>query len=143
MYSPPIGRTQSEYNESRDFNKKVHKKIKVILTPLTLEAMSLLDVDECPKFLLESVTLTHEEYGQLIECGVLEAINTTLGKIIDDYEDEAIYNSEELTKTLEILDNHLTHENSSTMSKIIALNTLRSKTEQACFSSSRILQTLH
>ncbi|BDB19400.1 hypothetical protein cym2001_27650 [Pseudomonas sp. CYM-20-01] len=107
--------------------------MKVICTPLTLEAMSLLDVDECPEYLLESVILTREEYGQLIESGVLEAINTTLGKIIDDYEDEAIYNVEELTKTLEILNNHLTHENSSTMSKIIALNTLAIKNRTGLF----------
>lgn len=107
--------------------------MKVICTPLTLEAMSLLDVDDCPDSLLESVTLTHEEYEQLLQSGALEAINTTLGKIIDDYEDEVIYNLEELNKTLAILNNHLTPGNSSTIKKLIDLNTLAIKNRTGLF----------
>lgn len=95
--------------------------------------MSLLDVDECPESLLESVTLTPEEYTQLLQSGALETINTMLGKIIDDYEDEAIYNLEELAKTVDILNNYLTPENSSTMRKIIDLNTLAIKNRTGLF----------
>lgn len=95
--------------------------------------MRLLDVDDCPESLLESVTLNPEEYKKLLQSGALEAINTTLGKIIDDYEDEAIYNLADLTKTVEILNNHLTPENSSTMRKIIDLNTLAIKNRTGLF----------
>jgi len=107
--------------------------MKIICTPLTLEAMRLLDVDDCPESLLESVILTPEEYTQLLQSGALEAINTALGKIIDDYEDEAIYNLAELAKTVDILNNHLTPENSSTMRKIIDLNTLAIKNRTGLF----------
>lgn len=98
--------------------------MKTICTPITLEAMSLLDTNDCPDYLLESVTLPHEEYEQLLESGALEAINNTLGKMIDNYEDEAIYNIEELSKSLAILENHLTPGNSSIMRKLIKLNNL-------------------
>ncbi|NWC78648.1 hypothetical protein HX823_31735, partial [Pseudomonas sp. P7759] len=132
-YSPPIGRTQCEYNEATHFYKQAHKKNESNLDPLTLEAMRLLDVDDCPESLLESVTLNPEEYQQLLQSGALRAINITLGKIIDDYEDEAIHNLADLTKTVEILNNHLTHENSSTMKKIIDLNTLAIKNRTGLF----------
>lgn len=108
-----MGRTQSEYNEATHFNKKELKKMKIICTPLTSEAMALLDLDDCPDSLLESISLSHEECEKLLESGALEAINETLGKIIDDYEDEAIYTTDELSKTLAILKDHLTREKSS------------------------------
>lgn len=107
--------------------------MKLICTPLTLEGMCLLDSDDCPDYLLEKVTLTREEYEQLLESGALEAINTTLGKIIDDYEDEAIHNIEDLTKTLSILKKHLTLENSPTIRKLIDLNTLAIKNRTGLF----------
>ncbi|MBC3304158.1 hypothetical protein H0Z09_23770 [Pseudomonas sp. SWRI18] len=107
--------------------------MKIICTPLTLEAMNLLDINDCPDSLLESVTLTDEEYEQLLESGALEAINNTLEKMIDDYEDEAIDNIDELNKSLAILKDHLTPGNSLTMKKLINLNTLAIKNRTGLF----------
>ena len=107
--------------------------MKIICTPLTSEAMALLDIDDCPDSLLESISLSYEEYEKLLGSGALEAINKTLGKIIDDYEDEAIYTTDELSKTLAILKDHLTPENSSIIKKLIYLNTLAIKNRTGLF----------
>lgn len=92
-----------------------------ICVPLTTEAMELLDTNECPSSLLESTTLTKEEYQELLKSGVLESINDALGKIIDEYEDEFINTPEELDKTLNILKTYLRPENSKTLNKLIKL----------------------
>ncbi|WP_339467199.1 hypothetical protein [Pseudomonas sp. EL_65y_Pfl1_R83] len=107
--------------------------MKLICTPLTLEGRYLLNVDDCPDSLLECVALTREEHEQILESGALEAINTTLGKIIDDYGDEAIHNIEDLTKTLSILKKYLTLENSPTTRKLIDLNILAIKNRTGLF----------
>lgn len=101
--------------------------MKIICTPLTLEAVKLLDVDDCPDSLLESISLFDEEYEQLLKSGALGAINETRGKLIDEYEGEVIKTTEDLVKTLEILQEHLTSENSSVIRKLIYLNTLAIK----------------
>lgn len=107
--------------------------MKIICTPLTLEAMSLLDIDECPDSLLESLSLNQEDYEKLLESGALEAINTAFGKMIDDYEDEAINTTEELNKTLAILEDHLTPSNASIINKLIHLTTLAIKNRTGLF----------
>ena len=98
--------------------------MKIICTPLTLEAVELMDVDDCPDSLLKSISLCNKEYEQLLKSGALEAINETLGKLIDEYEDESIKTTEDLEKTLKILENHRSTENSSVIRKLIYLNTL-------------------
>ena len=98
--------------------------MKMICTPLTPEAMRLLDINDCPDSLLESVHLTEEEYKKLLSSGAVDVINKILGKIIDDYEDEIINTNEDLTKALAIFEDHLTPENSSVMKKLIHLNTV-------------------
>ncbi len=101
--------------------------MKIICTPLTLEAVKLLDVDDCPDSLLESISLFDEEYEQLLKPGALGATNETRGKLIDEYEDEVIKTTEDFVKTLEILQEHLTSENSSVIRKLIYSNTLAIK----------------
>lgn len=86
--------------------------------------MKLLDIDECPKSLLESIFLTETEYELIQKSGVLENINIILGKIIDDYEDEAIIEKEELIQTLKILDAHTNADNVDIMEKLTTLNML-------------------
>lgn len=107
--------------------------MKIICTPLTVEAMRLLDIDECPDSSLESLSLSQEEYEKLLESGALEAINNSLGKIIDNYEDETISTAEELDKTLALLEEHLTPENASVIQKLIHLNALAIKNRTGLF----------
>lgn len=107
--------------------------MKMICAPITPEAMTLLDVNKCPDFLLESILLTDDEYELIQKSGAIEKINSSLGKIIDDYEDEAIITSEELIKTRTILETHLTFENANIMTKIINLNTLAIKKHTGLF----------
>ena len=98
--------------------------MKIICTPLTSEAMSLLDTNSCPDHLLESISLTLEEYDQIQKAGVLEKINGALGKMIDDYEDETINTPNDLRKSLMILKANLTPENSEIINKVIHLTTV-------------------
>ena len=86
--------------------------------------MKLLDIDECPESLLESIFLTKTEYELIQKSGVLENINVILGKIIDDYKDEAIIEKEELIRTLKILDAHTNADNVDIMEKPTTLNML-------------------
>jgi hypothetical protein len=107
--------------------------MKMICVPLTLEAMRLLDINDCPDSLLETIHLTDEDYKKLLTSGAVETINNTLGKIIDDYEDESINTNEDLIKALAIFKDHLTPENSSVMKKLIHLNTIAIKNHTGLF----------
>lgn len=77
--------------------------MKLITVPLTQEALKLLDLDACPENKLEQLNLSEDEYQQLTKSGIIENINSKLGKPIDDYEDENIQSATELTNMLEIL----------------------------------------
>lgn len=107
--------------------------MKMICTPLTRKAMTLLDIDNCPPYLLDSIYLTDTEYQQLQESGALESINSSLDKIIDDYEDESITTTEELKKSLTILKEHLAPNNLETMMKIIHLNSMAIEKQTGLF----------
>jgi hypothetical protein len=107
--------------------------MKLICVPLTLNAMSLLDLDNCPESLLESVTLTNEEHQTLLRSGALNAINSTIGTMIDDYEDENIKSIEDLRKAIKVLEDHLTLENSKTIKKLIHLSTIAIKKQTGLF----------
>lgn len=98
--------------------------MKMICVPLTTEAMKLLDINECPEALIETVLLTEEEYQQFLNSGALESINYATGKIIDEYEDEIIKAPEELRKTFQTLTAHLSPENSKALNKLIQLSAL-------------------
>lgn len=73
--------------------------MKLICTPLALEAMNLLDTGDYSDSLLESISLTNREYQQLWESDIIDKINNELGKTIDDYEFESI-NPHEYFKNL-------------------------------------------
>jgi inorganic pyrophosphatase len=49
--------------------------MKIICAPLTLNAMRLLDINDCPDSLLETIHLTDEEYKKLLISGAVETIN--------------------------------------------------------------------
>ncbi|MCS4315336.1 hypothetical protein FBY10_10593 [Pseudomonas sp. SJZ103] len=89
--------------------------MKIICVPLTLNAMRLLDTNDRPDSLLEIIHLADEEYKKFLISGAVETINKTLGKMINDYEDEIINTNEDLSKALAIFKDHLTPKNSSVM----------------------------
>lgn len=89
---------------------------------LACVSLSLLDLDARPESELEHLHLNEEEYEQLKTSGAIEAINLKLKKIIDDYEDENIQGTENLRKTLKILNPTKTPENSELLNKLIKLN---------------------
>lgn len=96
--------------------------MKLICTPLSKKAMSLLDVDACPSTLLERLLLTNSEYLQLEKSGLFDIINTSLKKNIDDYEDEYIVAHKELEQMLETLKKHSLPENPKLLEKLISIN---------------------
>ncbi|MGR3965425.1 hypothetical protein FW800_13345 [Pseudomonas sp. 910_23] len=98
--------------------------MKLICTPLTGEAMFLLDLNACPNDQMERVVLTSIEHQQLLKSGIYEEINDSLKKIIDDYEDEHINTSEELNEMLRILKKKSLPENPELLEKIIHLTQL-------------------
>lgn len=107
--------------------------MKIICVPLTLNAMRLLDINDCPDSLLEIIHLTDEEYKKLLISGAAKTTNKTLGKMIDNYEDESINTNEDLSKALAIFKDHLTSKNSSVMKKLIHLNTIIIKSQTGLF----------
>jgi len=105
-------------------------EMKTISVPLSSEAMKRLDLDECLLGDLEEPQLPEEHYAKLLQSGVLEKINSSLGKLIDECEDESIQGNTKLTKSLDILTNAYEHTKLEVLEKIITLNKLapRSKT---------------
>lgn len=98
--------------------------MKLICTPLTREAMSLLDLNACPDDQMERLLLTNTEHQLLLKSGIFEEINNSLRKIIDDYEDEYINTDEELAEMLKILENQSLPEHPELLEKLIHLNKL-------------------
>ncbi|WP_122256285.1 hypothetical protein, partial [Pseudomonas marginalis] len=82
------------------------------------------DTDDCPDLLFEILFLSDEDHRELLESGVLEAINKATGKIIDDYEDESIDTSEDLHISLAILKDFFAIKNSATLRELIHLNSV-------------------
>ena len=98
--------------------------MKLICTPLTGEAMSLLDLDACPDDQMERLLLANTEHQLLLNSGIFEEINSSLRKIIDDYEDECINTDEELAEMLKILEGQSLPEQPELLEKLIRLNKL-------------------
>ncbi|AZF55254.1 hypothetical protein C4J85_4807 [Pseudomonas sp. R4-34-07] len=98
--------------------------MKIMCTPLTDKAMSLLDINACPDDQMARLILTNAEHLQLQNSGIFEEINNSLRKLIDDYEDEHIKNHEDLSEMLRILEKKSLPENPELLKKIIHLNKL-------------------
>lgn len=98
--------------------------MKIISAPLNPEAMKRLDLDECLPGDLEEFQLSEEQYAQLSQSGVIEKINPSLGKLIDEYEDESIQGQAELSTLLNILSDAAEHTKLDSIEKIIYLNRL-------------------
>ncbi len=103
-----------------------HKKSfrSIICAPLTSEAMKLMNTDDCPDLLLETLFLSEKDHCELLGSGVLETINKATGKLVDDYEDESIDTPEDLHTCLAILKDCLKNKNSPTVQKLIHLNSI-------------------
>lgn len=98
--------------------------MKIISVPLSSEAMKRLDLDECLPGDLEELQLSEEHYIQLSQSGLIETINSSLGKMIDEYEDESIQGTAELSTLLNILYKASEHIELDPLEKIIQLNKL-------------------
>ncbi|WP_244159525.1 hypothetical protein AB6N16_11825 [Pseudomonas marginalis] len=122
----PFTGSQQQHTIQLEIPKSPNKKLarSVICVPLTPEAMKLLDTDDCPDLLFEILFLSDEDHRELLESGVLEAINKATGKIIDDYEDESIDTSEDLHISLAILKDFFAIKNSATLRELIHLNSV-------------------
>ena len=96
--------------------------MKLICTPLTEEAMSLLDNDRCPSALLECLRLTDSEHLKLEKPGIFDVINNALGKMIDNYEDEHITIQKDLVRTLKVLRNSSLPVAPDLLKKLIHIN---------------------
>jgi nitrate reductase beta subunit len=107
--------------------------MKTISVPLSSEAMERLDLDECLLGDLEELQLPEEHYAKLLQSGVIEKINSSLGKLIDENEDESIQGNIELTTSLNILTNAYEHTEFEILEKIITLNKLALKSKTGLF----------
>ena len=70
--------------------------MKNITVPINQEAMEKLNYDECEENELVEFFLDEEQYKELWDSKVLEAINKKIDIIIDDFEDESICDIESL-----------------------------------------------
>ncbi|WP_263219910.1 hypothetical protein [Pseudomonas atacamensis] len=107
--------------------------MKTISVPLSRDAMHRLDLDECIPGDLEELLVSEEEFLALSKTGVLEEINSTLSKLIDEYEDESIQGQTELESALKIFQKLYTTTNSDTLRKIIHLNEMAIKYDTGMF----------
>ncbi|MCS3417178.1 hypothetical protein M2399_002552 [Pseudomonas sp. BIGb0450] len=107
--------------------------MKLITVPLTQEALKLLDLDVCPESKLEQLHLSEAEHQQLTKSGIIVDINSKLGKIIDDYEDESIQGANDLTNTLAILMSAAIPENPELLKKLIKLTNTALKNNTGIF----------
>lgn len=107
--------------------------MKLISTPLTIEAMHRLDLDESLPGDVEELELTNEDYSLLSNCGIFDKINSALGKMIDEYEDENIQGPAELNVSLDILNESFHNTQLEAIRGIIRLNQLAIKNNTGLF----------
>lgn len=96
--------------------------MKTISVPVTVEAMNRLDFDACLPGDLEEIFLSEDEFSTLVKTGAIEKINSTLGILIDEYEDEKIQGISELQTSLNIFQEALKTTNTEIINKILKLN---------------------
>ncbi len=70
--------------------------MKNITVPINQEAMEKLNYDACEDDELIELYLDENQYKELWSSKILEAFNEKLNIMIDDFEDESIYNIESL-----------------------------------------------
>lgn len=107
--------------------------MKIISVPLSSEAMKRLDLDKCLPGDLKEFQLSEEQYAQLSQSGIIEKINSSLGKLIDEYEDESIQGQAELGTLLNILSEASEHLKLDSIEKIINLNRLALQNKTGLF----------
>ncbi len=67
--------------------------MKSICVPTSAEAMSRLDTDSCIDGDLVEVALDQSDFDELQKSGLIGELNSSLGLMIDEFEDESILNS--------------------------------------------------
>lgn len=107
--------------------------MKTISVPISKDAMYRLDSDECILGDLEELSVSEEEFLALSKTGVFEEFNSTLNKLIDEYEDESIQGQTELETALKILQKLFATTNFDTLKKIIHLNEMAMKYNTGMF----------
>ncbi|WP_312332269.1 hypothetical protein [Sphingobacterium sp.] len=80
-------------------------KNRYIVTPKDKRAEELLDFNEAGDHDLIQLVLSESQFYQLDACGVFSDLNNMLGCLIDDFEDEAITDKQQLEKGLKYLKN--------------------------------------
>ena len=84
--------------------------------------MNRLDFDACLPGDLEEIFLSEDEFSILVKTGAIEKIYSTLGILIDEYEDEKIQGTSELQTSLNIFQEALKTTNTEIINKILKLN---------------------
>ncbi|PWQ87898.1 hypothetical protein DKY64_01270 [Stenotrophomonas maltophilia] len=77
--------------------------MRIVTVPFDAEALERLDFDESLPGDLEELQLTDKLFDSLVDSGVLDSLNATLGVMIDMYEDESIEGLPQLLLALQIL----------------------------------------
>jgi len=67
--------------------------MKSICVPTSSDAMSRLDTDSCIDGDLVEISLDQSDFDELQKSGLIGELNSTLGLLIDEFEDESISNS--------------------------------------------------
>lgn len=100
---------------------------------MTSEALHRLDLDESLPGDIEELQLSDENYNSLSSCGVFDTINSALGKMIDEYEDESIQGHLELSTALDIFNEAFRTTRLEIINKIIQLNQMAIKNNTGLF----------
>ena len=77
--------------------------MKFISVPLSVEAMSRLDTNESVPGDLQELTLNESDFYDLHNAGFFAAINAATGSNIDEFEDDAIVDFEQIQNGLRVV----------------------------------------
>ena len=107
--------------------------MKLVLVPLTTEALRRLDLDESLPGDIVELELSDEDYALISKSGVLDKINSSLGKMLDEYEDESIQGRSSLSASLTIFNEAYNATRHDVISRIISMNELAIENDTGMF----------
>ena len=107
--------------------------MKLVLVPLTTEALRRLDLDESLPGDIVELELSDEDYALISKSGVLDKINSSLGKMLDEYEDESIQGRSSLSASLIIFNEAYNTTGYDAISRIINLNEIAIENDTGMF----------
>ena len=107
--------------------------MKLVSVPLTTEALHRLDLDESLPGDIEELELSDEDYALIYKSGALDKINSSLGKMLDEYEDESIQGRSSLSASLIIFNEAYNTTRYDVISRIISLNKIAIENDTGMF----------